>query len=267
MPGVPFEMKAMFVEQVLMKVKAQFQTPFILHRTIHVNGLGESFLADKIKDIEEKFPAGFKLAYLPNFSVVRLRISATGHDKNFLQKKISELEGLLQERLGNFIFGYDDTSIENEVGKILREKKRTVSTAESMTGGLIAHKITSIPGASDYFKGSVVSYRNEAKENLLGVKEETLLHEGAVSEETVREMVAGALKVLKTDYAVAVSGIAGPTGGTEEKPVGTVWIAVGNSEKIIAKKIFFTRSREIIIEYAAITALAMLWRFSAGKKI
>ena len=267
MPGVPFEMKKMFSEQVLPMLKEKFQTPVIIHRTIHVQGLGESFLADKIKDIEEKFPEGFKLAYLPNYSIVRLRISASGFYKIFLQKKINELEAQLKERLGDYIFGYDDTSIENEVGKILKEKKQTVSTAESMTGGLIAHKITSVPGSSDYFKGSIVSYANETKENLLGVKAETIEKSGAVSEETVREMISGALKILKTDYAVAVSGIAGPTGGTEEKPVGTVWIAVGNSENIIARKIFITRTREVIIEYTAITALAMLWRFISGKKV
>ena len=267
MPGVPFEMKPMLTEQVIPKLKTKFSTPFILHRTIHTQGLGESFLAEKIKDIEDRFPEGFKLAYLPNYSIVRLRITGSGDDPEKLRTVAEELETAIRERIGEFIFGYDDTSLEKEIGKLLREKKLTMAAAESITGGLIAHKITSVAGASDYFKGSIVSYVNEAKENLLGVKENTLQQHGPVSEETVRQMVSGALTAFKVDYALAVSGIAGPAGGTEDKPVGTVWIAVGNSKEIVAKKFQFTRSREIIMEYTAITALAMIWRFIAGSKI
>ncbi len=247
-------------------MKSHFKLPTIIHRTIHTQGIGESFLAEKIRDIEESFPENFKLAYLPHYSIVRLRITATGNDAALLHAQVKALEEKIRDRISEFIFGYDDTSLEQEIGKILRSKKQTLSTAESCTGGLVAHKITLVPGASDYFAGSVVSYSYELKKMLLGVKPETLQTYGAVSEETVREMLIGALKKTKSDNAIAISGIAGPSGGTPDKPVGTVWIAVGNNEKIIAKKFLFTRSREIIMEYTAITALGMLWRFLNGKQ-
>lgn len=272
MPGVPFEMKTMLTDLVIPELKSHFSAsrplgklPTIIHRTIHTQGLGESFLADKIKDIEDSFPENFKLAYLPHYSIVRLRITATGDDAASLQTQVNTLEEKIRGRIGEFIFGYDDTSLELEIGKILRSKKQTVSTAESCTGGLVAHKIIRVPGASDYFTGSVVPYSYELKKMLLGVKAETLQTYGAVSEETVREMLMGTLKKTKSDNAIAISGIAGPGGGTPDKPVGTVWIAVGSAEKIIAKKFLFTRSREIIMEYTAITALGMLWRFITGK--
>jgi nicotinamide-nucleotide amidase len=265
MPGVPFEMKPMLADQVIPKLKTRFNTPFILHRTIHTQGLGESFLAEKIKDIEDRLPDGFKLAYLPHYSVVRLRITGTGNDPDRMRAVAEELETAIREQVGEYIFGTDDTSLENEIGLLLRAKKMTLATAESITGGLIAHKITSVAGASDYFKGSIVSYVNEAKERLLGVREITLQQQGAVSEETVRQMVAGALSAFNVDYALAVSGIAGPSGGTLENPVGTAWIAAGDANEIVAKKFQFTRSREIIMEYTAITALAQLWRFITAK--
>ena len=262
MPGVPFEMKAMFTDFVIPKLKQQFQTPVIVHRTINTQGIGESFLAEKIKDIEENFPPHFKLAYLPHYSIVRLRISGTGKDEPALQEEALNLGNRIVERLGSEnVFGYDDTSLENEIGKLLRERKQTVSTAESCTGGLVAHKITLIPGASDYYNGSIISYSYELKNSLLNVQEDILARYGAVSEETVREMLTGVLNQTKSDYAISISGIAGPGGGTPDKPVGTVWIAVGNKEKIISKKFFFTRSRQIIMEYTAITALGMLWRY------
>jgi nicotinamide-nucleotide amidase len=194
-----------------------------------------------------------------------LRITAHGDDKTLLIKKTEELAHRIEERVGEFIFGYDNTSLENEIGISLRKQKKTIGTAESLTGGLIAHKITLVAGASDYFKGSIVAYSNEVKKNLLGVKEETLNQFGAVSEETIREMVAGALNLLQTDYVVAVSGIAGPAGGTPEKPVGTVWIGVGSHGRIIAKKLFFSRTREIIMELTAVSALGMVWRFINGR--
>jgi len=265
MPGVPFEMKAMMTDFVIPKLKERFRTPVIIHRTIHTQGVGESTLAEKISDIEKSFPENFKLAYLPNYSLVRLRITAIGDDETLLQNQVKAFEEKICERVGEFVFGFDDTSLEKEVGKILREKKKTVSTAESCTGGLVAHKICLVPGASEYFVGSIVSYSYDLKKMLLDVKEETLLTYGAVSEETVREMLIGALKKTKSDYAISISGIAGPGGGTPDKPVGTVWIAVGNKENVIAKKFFFTRGREIIMEYTAIAALGMLRRFLTKK--
>ncbi len=265
MPGVPFEMKPMMIDSAIPIIKKEFKTPFIIHRTIHVQGVGESFLAEQIKDIEESFPSNFKLAYLPHYSIVRLRITAIGENEMELKEKVDSLEKQITDRIGENVFGYDDTTLEKTIGEILRQQLKTISTAESCTGGLIAHKLVSVAGASDYFVGSMVCYSYEAKENYLGVKKNTLDTFGAVSEETVREMVQGALRNLKTDYAIAVSGIAGPGGGTPDKPVGTVWIAVGNNEKIIAKRFQFARTREIIMEYTAITALGMVWRFLNGK--
>lgn len=261
MPGVPFEMRPMLTETVIPMIEKKFKTPVIIHRTLHTQGIGESMLAEKISDIEDSFPENFKLAYLPHYSMVRLRISAIGNNETVLRSKINDLEERIRERVGEFIFGYDNTSLEKEIGIILRTQSKTVSTAESCTGGLVAHKITLVPGASDYFTGSIVSYSYDLKKMLLDVKEETLVKYGAVSEETVREMLTGVLKKTKSDYAISISGIAGPGGGTPDKPVGTVWVAVGNNEKIIAKKVMFSRSREIIMEYTAITALGMLWRF------
>jgi len=265
MPGVPFEMKAMMKDFVIPKVKELFKTQAIIHKTIHTQGIGESFLAEKIRDIENSFPEGFKLAYLPNLSQIRLRITGTGEGEDVLMKKADELLNRLNERVGEFVFGYDNTSIEQEIGISLRAQKKTMGTAESLTGGLIAQKIASVPGASEYFAGSIIAYSNELKKNLLEVKQETLTLHGAASEQAVREMIRGALKALQTDYVVSVSGIAGPAGGTPEKPIGTVWIGVGSDENIIVKKFLFSRTREIIMELTAISALGMLWRFINGK--
>lgn len=261
MPGVPFEMKPMLTDSVIPMIRKSFVTPFIIHRTIHTQGIGESTLAELISDIENSFPENFKLAYLPHYSMVRLRVSATGTEESGIKKKIAEIEDGIRGRIGEFIFGYDDTSLEKEIGKLLNSQKKTVSTAESCTGGLVAHKLTLVPGASAYFSGSVVSYSYELKQSLLGVKEETLLKYGAVSEETVREMLRGVIAKTQSHYGLSISGIAGPGGGTPDKPVGTVWIAAGSTERIIVKRFLFTRTREIIMEYTAITALGMLWRF------
>ncbi len=261
MPGVPFEMKPMLTDSVIPMIRKSFMTPFIFHRTIHTQGIGESALAELISDIENSFPENFKLAYLPHYSMVRLRISATGTEESGIKKKIAEIEDGIRGRIGEFIFGYDDTTLEKEIGKLLNSHKKTVSTAESCTGGLVAYKLTLVPGASAYFCGSVVSYSYELKQTLLGVKEETLLKYGAVSEETVREMLRGVIAKTQSYYGLSISGIAGPGGGTPDKPVGTVWIAAGSTEKMIVKKFQFTRTREIIMEYTALTALGMLWRF------
>ncbi|MEO6167633.1 MAG: CinA family nicotinamide mononucleotide deamidase-related protein, partial [Chitinophagales bacterium] len=203
MPGVPWEMKLMMTDTILPRLKDRFKTPFILHKTILTQGIGESFLAEKISDIEDAFPDGFKLAYLPYLSSVRLRITARGEDQVYLQQTIDQLSSRLQDRIGEFIWGYDTDILEEVVGKILLQRQATLSTAESCTGGLIAYKITAVAGASDYFKGCIVSYANSAKSDLLGVKEETLMQHGAVSEETVREMAMGAIDKLQTTYSIA----------------------------------------------------------------
>ncbi len=261
MPGVPWEMKLMMENYVLPQIKQKFETEFIIHKTILTQGIGESFLSERIHDIEDAFPEEIKLAYLPNLSSVRLRITARGKDQSSLTEKVDLFSKQIQERLAEYIWGYDDDILEDAVGKILISQQASLGTAESCTGGLIAHKLTSITGSSAYFKGSIVCYSNEIKENLLGVKAETLQKFGAVSEETVSEMAHGVLKIMKTDYSIAVSGIAGPSGATDDKPVGTVCIAVAKNENVVTKKFLFAGNRERNMEMAAINGLSMLRKF------
>jgi nicotinamide-nucleotide amidase len=260
MPGVPHEMKNIMKVQVLPLLQQQFQLPHIAHRTLLTAGAGESFLAEKIKDFETALPADIKLAYLPNYGMVRLRLTATG-EKKIIEQELDKQFSQLKEEVKEFLVTDEDSPMEVVVGKLLKEQNKTVTTAESCTGGYIAHLITSVPGSSNYFKGSVVSYDNSIKENILHVKEKTLQTTGAVSEQTVMEMLQGALKIMKTDYGIAVSGIMGPDGGSEDKPVGTVWIAVGNDRRIETKKMHFRFERLRNIELTAINALNLLRSF------
>lgn len=261
MPGVPYEMKYLMEYEVIPKLITQFRTQPIVHRTILTSGKGESEIAALVADIEDGLPNFVKLAYLPSLSEVRLRLTARGEDEDFLNdflnKKVIEIENLL----GDLIFGYETDTLETVLGELCKEKNVTIGTLESCTGGLVAHRITSVAGASAYFKGSVIAYSNELKMNLLGVQETTLAEHGAVSEATVIEMVKGGLKALNTDYAVAVSGIAGPTGGTPDKPVGTIWVAVGNHEKVEAVLIKGTKNRMKNIERTTGIALNILRKF------
>ncbi len=260
MPGVPHEMKAAMNNHVLPLLQQRFQLPYIGHRTLLTAGIGESFLAERIKGFESNLPSNIKLAYLPNYGMVRLRLTAQG-DKEKTERELNERFAMLKEEVKDVLAVDEDIPFEILVGKLLRQHNKTVSTAESCTGGYIAHLITSIAGSSDYFKGSVVSYSNSIKENVLQVNNETLSAVGAVSEETVKEMLNGVLKVMQTDYAVAVSGIMGPGGGSEDKPVGMVWIAVGNAEKIETKRMHFRFDRKRNIELTAVNALYLLYRF------
>jgi len=264
MPGVPNEMKGMMTDSVLPALQKQFVLPVIEHKTLLVAGIGESFLADHINEFETALPHHIKLAYLPNYGMVRLRLTATGNDKKILQEELLHQFDQLKKLVSEWMVIDEDLTIQEAIGKTLREKKQTVATAESCTGGYIAHLITAIAGSSDYFKGSVVSYANEIKENVLHVNGESLSKEGAVSQATVQQMVQGALILLNTDYVIATSGIMGPTGGSKEKPVGTVWIAVGNREKIITQKFWFRFDRTRNIELTATNALNMLRRFISG---
>ena len=258
MPGVPHEMMYMVEEAVIPKLKATFNLPFIIHKSILTVGEGESYLAEKIADIENSLPSYIKLAYLPKLGQVRLRLSGYSEDEISLKKEIELFAGRIVERVGKSVVAEEDIALEKAILNYMAEKELTLSTAESCTGGYIAHLITQHPGSSKVFFGGAVSYSYELKESILGVKNETLWQYGAVSQETVTEMVEGALLNFKSDYAIAVTGIAGPDGGTPEKPVGTVWIGVANAQKTITKKFQFGNKRLQNIERTAIAALNML---------
>ncbi|MDN3548317.1 competence/damage-inducible protein A [Mucilaginibacter aquaedulcis] len=258
MPGVPFEMMYMMEETVLPKIKATLKLPAIIHKTILTVGEGESFLAERIADIENDLPTYIKLAYLPKLGQVRLRLSAFGEDELLLQQKIDEFAQRIIERVGSFFVIDQDVALEKAILDKMATKELTLSVAESCTGGYLSHLFTQHPGSSKVFFGGGVTYSNELKESILGVNPETLYQYGAVSEQTAKEMVQGALLNFKSDFAVAVTGIAGPDGGTEDKPVGTVWIAVAGKDKMLIKKYTFGNKRRQNIERSAIAALSML---------
>lgn len=255
MPGVPHEMKAIMEHHVLPRLKDHFQTKAVIHQTLLTSGMGESFIAERLLNFEADLPAHIKLAYLPSYGLLKLRLTAFGEDKVSTAAELKLHFQEMQALLTDITVADEDIPMGEVLGRLLHAKNKTVGTAESCTGGYIAHNITAIPGSSAYFNGSVVTYSNEMKMKLLGVKEQTLAAHGAVSEETVREMVAGALQLLETDYAIAVSGIMGPDGGSAEKPVGTVWIAVGSAEKIVTVKHRLIYDRERNIHMTAIYAM------------
>jgi len=257
MPGVPFEMKAIMEEEIIPRLLNKLNR-VIIHRTILTEGVGESHLASIIETWEESLPPSIKLAYLPQPGMVRLRLTAYGTDRPELQEAVNKAEKELYQYAGNFIFGFDNDTMESVVGQLLRNKGMTLSTAESCTGGNIAQMITSVAGSSDYFKGSIVAYSNEIKEHFLGVSQLVLIENGAVSEQTVLAMAEGIQNRFATDYAIAVSGIAGPGGGTEEKPVGTTWIAVATPAGTFARKFMFGEHRGRNIRKASVAALNML---------
>ncbi len=261
LPGVPHEMKGLMLDEVIPRLLKEFELPAIVHRTAFTAGQGESMIAELLKEFESSLPSHIKLAYLPNYGMVKLRLTSQGNNKEEVEKELAPYFEQLQVLVKEFLVTDEDEGLETVIGKILKAKGKTMATAESCTGGYIAHLITSVPGSSEYYKGSVVSYANEVKENILGVKHETLETVGAVSEETVKEMVKGAIETIKADYAVAVSGIMGPDGGTEEKPVGTVWIAVGNKEKMETLKLNLRFDRERNISMTAANALNFLRKF------
>ena len=258
MPGVPQEMTTVMAESVLPKLHERFQTDVIMHQTFLVQHYPESVLAEKLEAWEVALPDCIKLAYLPKLGIIRMRLTGRGHDRKEVETLLNREKAKLETILGEDIFSEEDTPLEVIIGELLKKRKLTVSTAESCTGGSIAERLTSIAGSSEYFKGSIVAYSNEVKKDLLYVSSETLEKYGAVSEETVIEMVKGAMKALKTDCAVATSGIAGPGGGTPEKPVGTVWIAAGYKNEIRTYKQETNRGRAMNIERAGNNTLLML---------
>ncbi|MFY0254498.1 CinA family nicotinamide mononucleotide deamidase-related protein [Chitinophaga sp. 30R24] len=255
MPGVPHEMQGMMESYVLPHLAAHFETPAVVHQTLITSGMGESFVAERLVAFEAQLPSYVSLAYLPNFSLLKLRLSAFGSDKLAVAAEVSILFHELKALLADILVTDRDIPMGQVLGELLLEKGKTVGTAESCTGGLIASWITAIPGSSAYFKGSVVTYANEMKMKLLGVQQDTLQREGAVSEAVVREMLAGALQQLNTDYGIAVSGIMGPSGGTPEKPVGTVWIAVGSREKVVTVKHHLRYDRDRNTQMTAVYAM------------
>lgn len=258
MPGVPYEMMYLMDDEILPRIKSKFTLPSIVHKTILTANIGESFLAKEIEDIEDQLPKHIKLAYLPKLGQVRLRLSASGANEMALSAEVESYAKQIMEKIPKFVVVDEDIPFEKAILNIMKSRGLTLSTAESCTGGYIAHLITQHPGCSSVYWGGAVAYAYELKESILGVKEQTLNAFGAVSEETVTEMAEGAIKQFKTDYSIAVSGIAGPDGGTPDKPVGTVWIAVSNKNKTVAKVFTFSNKRIQNIERSAASALTML---------
>jgi nicotinamide-nucleotide amidase len=258
MPGVPHEMKYIMTENVLPELRKRFRSQIIIHKNIMTYGTFEARLAEILTDFEAGLPASIKLAYLPASGVIKLRLTATGNDQKSLEELVSRQVEILYKTIPDLIFAENEETLEMVIGRLLTSGKGSLSTAESCTGGQIAHLITSVPGSSDYYKGSVIAYDNTVKSRLLGVKEESVRKYGAVSEEVVKEMAEGARKLFKTDFAVATSGIAGPDGGTEAKPVGTLWIAVASEKGIAAEKRIFGNDRLTNIKRFSIAALNLL---------
>jgi nicotinamide-nucleotide amidase len=258
MPGVPHEMKRMMTDLVVPKLKKTFNTPAIYHKVIRTVGLGESFLAEKIADWENALPSHIKLAYLPSLGEVKLRLTSIGDATDRLENETNALIEKLKERVGQFIYGYGEDPLEVAIGKTLSEKKLTLAVAESCTGGYLSHLITSVPGSSSYFLGSIIPYDYAIKMRQLGVKPETLEQYGAVSEETIREMANLVRAKFNTDIGVATSGIAGPGGETPEKPVGTVWIAYSDKHHTVTRKLQLSKERILNIKMASVAVLNLI---------
>jgi nicotinamide-nucleotide amidase len=262
LPGVPFEALGA-LQDVVDDICIHNSLKKIYHRTIMTYGIAESALAKRIEAWEDALPEDIHLAYLPNaLTGVRLRLSAYG-DSDAQQERIEAEIASLKEIIGDVIYSYEDDTLENCIGKLLKKHGKTISTAESCTGGLIASMITSVPGASEYFLGSVVSYANSVKQNVLGVTEDILQNHGAVSSECVGAMSEGVRKLTGTDFAVATSGIAGPGGGSDEKPVGLVWIGVSSEAGTETFRLVFNSDRKRNIERFASSALYKIfnWQF------
>ncbi|MDQ3192404.1 MAG: competence/damage-inducible protein A [Bacteroidota bacterium] len=258
LPGVPYEMKYLIKNEVLPRVIKHFKTPFVKHLTILTQGVGESILAEAIEKFEDDLPEYVKLAYLPSPGSVRLRLSAVGENLEELNNTINKYKEQLIELIPEWVCGINGETIQELLGSLLSTNNKTVSTAESCTGGYISHLITSIPGSSSYYSGSIIAYSNAVKIKELGITKEVIEKDGAVSQKVVEKMALACKSKFNTDYSIAVSGIAGPSGGTPEKPVGTVWISIATPQKTISKKFLFGKNRERNILITAITAINML---------
>jgi len=262
MPGIPYEMKAiMKAGGGLDKIKETFASKAIAHRTILTAGQGETTIAAHIESVESGLPDHIKLAFLPSLNRVRLRLSGIGVDQATLEQELDQEVEKIQAIIPELIFGYGTKTLEAAVGELLVSKGLTIGTCESCTGGFLSHKITSTPGSSAYYRGSIISYSNDLKHRLLNVPSTTLEQEGAVSEATVLAMVKGGLPQLKADIVVSISGIAGPTGGSADNPVGTIWLAIGDQLRQESTKIYLGKNRSKNIEYTAYYALNMIRKF------
>ncbi len=255
MPGVPHEMKKLVKDFVLPKLSQVFELPVIYHKLIKTAGIGESWLADLIKDWENALPSHIRLAYLPSLGHVKLRLTAFGTNKEQLQQEVAAQIQVLLPQIEKYVYGYDEETLETALGKLLKNAGKTIALAESCSGGYVSHLITTVPGSSTYFQGAVVPYHNAFKERILGVKSETLSSHGAVSEATVAEMAEGVRALFNADYGLASSGIAGPDGGTPDKPVGTVWIACAGPEGMETRKLQLTQDRMLNIQLTGVAVL------------
>ena len=255
MPGVPHEMKKLVKDFVLPKLAQVFALPVIYHKLVKTAGIGESWLADLIKDWENALPPYIRLAYLPSLGHVKLRLTAFGTNKEQLQQEVAAQIQAVLPLIEKYVYGYDEETLETAIGKLLKNAGKTLALAESCSGGYVSHLITTVPGSSAYFQGSVVPYHNAFKEQLLGVNPETINTHGAVSEETVAAMAKGVRSLFHADYGLASSGIAGPDGGTEDKPVGTVWIACAGPEGVETRKLLLTQDRMLNIQLTGVAVL------------
>lgn len=270
LPGVPFEMKNLMTHRILPKLRDTFKMPIIKHKMIRTVGIGESFLAERIEAWEDNLPNHIKLAYLPHFGQVRLRLTATGTDHAVLEHELAEQVEKVMPLIEKNVFGFDDDELETVIGRLLTNKNSdgpagtvlgkplTLGIAESCTGGYVSAQITKVPGSSAYFQGSIVSYSNDVKINQLGVSPDTLAQHGAVSEETIRQMAEGVRHALKTSVGIATSGIAGPDGGTPDKPVGTVWIACATDKRTVTRLLKLGQYRDQNIQLTTTYVLNML---------
>ncbi|WP_118951049.1 competence/damage-inducible protein A [Taibaiella helva] len=261
LPGVPFEMQTIMTEEALPRLKERLAGNHIIHKTLIVAGVGESFIADKIEDIETALPPHIHLAYLPTPGYVKLRLTTEGEDKAALQAEVDIRAELISQRLGNIVAAAEDLLPEEILARLMEEHRLSLSLAESCTGGYLANRITNIPGSSSFFKGSIVSYDNEVKETLLKVPKAILETVGAVSEETVTQMAEEVRSIMRTDIALSISGILGPGGGSAEKPVGTVWMAIAGKRRTVSRKCHFFYDRLRNKEQATNTALDMIRLF------
>lgn len=258
LPGVPYEMKSLFKDKCITYIKQKFKLPYIYQKTIKTTGIGESWLSDIIKDWENEIEEDIKLAYLPSLGRVKLRLTGKGENIDALKKKIENQVEKVLPLIKNYVFGYDDDELEDVIGKILSKTKKTISVAESCSCGNVSKTLTAVPGSSTYFIGGIVAYSNDVKVKELKIDKELIEKHGAVSKEVVERMAQSTRKKFKSDIGISTSGIAGPSGGTPEKPVGTVWIAYSDKKNTISKKLNLTERRDLNIILTTVNILNLL---------